>query len=105
MCDFPESDKPRIFVFVSDRPGVGWLLGMAIAEDGQLLAAHLSSSRDWLRYHLGLTSGLCHRSYRDHYSRGYKLVEVADDEVPGHQGLAEAIRRRQEAAEGGEIHE
>lgn len=72
------------------------MLGIAIAEDGQLLAVHLSPDRDGFRHDLGLASGEKHRLYRAHYSGGYELVEVADDEILAHPGLAGAIARHQE---------
>lgn len=97
VCDRPENEKRRIFVFaLSNQLGVSGLLGIAIAEDGQVLAAQEAADREWFRFHLGLTSCLSHNAYRSHCSGGYELIEVAEDEIREHQGLAAAFRRNRE---------
>jgi hypothetical protein len=85
--------KPKIFVFADDAgQGIEWC-GMAVCEDGILLAGCVSTSRDDFRHEMGLSSGLKHEAYRRHYPLGYELVEVPDDEVATHPGLAAALNR------------
>jgi hypothetical protein len=88
--------KPKIFVYVQGRDGDGDLVGVALAEDGTVLAAHLSSSRSWFTRDMGLTSERKHDAYRAHYPMGYELVEVADDEAKDHPGLAAALESNRE---------
>ena len=89
--------KPKIYVFVNSRMGTD-LCGMALAEDGTFLGGHVSSSREFFRHDMGLTSERKHDAYSHHYPTGYELVEVPDDEVTIHLGLAAAHRRNAEAA-------
>lgn len=83
--------KPQIFVFVIGTTAAGWLRGRALSEDGNLLAVSVSHDRRDFRADMGLDSERQHQLYRAHYNDGYQLVEVADDEVPTHPGLAEAL--------------
>lgn len=93
---------PKIFVFVNGGDGTDWQVGMAIAEDGHMLASHVSSSRGWFRHDMGLTGEWKHEHYRKHYPDGYELVEVPEGEVMTHPGLSaayvlnQALRREPE---------
>ena len=65
---------PKIFVY---RPTEAFrdCAGVAFAEDGEKLAAHISSGLSWFRHDMGLTSDWQHERYRAKYPDGYELVE------------------------------
>ena len=52
----------------------GYVHGVAVAEDGTLLAGHLSSSIGWFASDMGLTSRRKHDLYEAHYPDGYELI-------------------------------
>lgn len=56
----------------------GDVLGCAMAEDGHVLAEHLSSSVDFAKHDLGLTSDWQHEHYKKHAPDGYDLEWVDD---------------------------
>jgi hypothetical protein len=51
---------------------------MAIAEDGNVLAKHLSSNTHWAKHDIGITSDWKHNYYKAHYPDGYELVWLDD---------------------------
>ena len=75
------------------EPAPGWkpcdVLVRAIAEDGEVLASHLSSSEEWakidIRHHTKL------EKYTKKYPEGYTLEWV--DNYPHHEGLNKAFVR------------
>lgn len=82
----------KIYVFVESNLGHD-LIGCALAEDGIVLAQHLSSSRDFVRLDMGLTSTRKHRTYDTYYPGGYELVDLVgftDDQLLAHAGFQEA---------------
>jgi hypothetical protein len=90
--------KPKIFVFVDDGQGTDWQVGVALAEDGALLARHVSSSRIFFCHDMGLTSERQHDVYSAYYPLGYELVEIPDDEVLTNSGLRAAFQRNKDLA-------
>lgn len=87
------SDKPKIFCWVNSGVGTDWQVGMAIAEDGTVLASHVSSHRGFYLHDMGLTSDWKHDRYSAHYPNGFALVDVPDSEVMTHPGLMAAIEQ------------
>lgn len=69
--------------------------GLAIAEDGTLLAGHLSSSVDFSKHDMGFTSNWKHEEYKVHYPEGFELEWV--DDPNNHEGLASANKLRKAA--------
>lgn len=93
--------KPKIYVFVNSGQGTDWQCALAMAEDGEVLAGHVCSSRGWVRSDMGLdgSSSIAAAklaAYARHYPDGYELIDVPDEEVATHPGLSEAYRRNQE---------
>ena len=84
---------PRIFVFCNTRcDGGEWHHGMAMAEDGHVLAEHVSSAHAWLLHDLGVHPMSAPRDeYPAHYPQGFVLEFVED--VVAHAGLQAAIAR------------
>ena len=81
------------------RPG-GDVLGCALAEDGTGLGSHLSSSVDFAKHDMGLTSNWKHEYYQEHAPDGFELVwidDVATD--PRWQAALALNRAKREQAE------
>lgn len=102
---------PKIYLFVNQYTGRSsqWgpedVIGIALAEDGHVLASHYSSSVSYLKHDLGLTSDWKHEQYRGHYPDGYEL-EWVDDASPGnHEGVDAAMEKNQQLAKEAEANE
>lgn len=54
-------------------------LGEARAQDGTLLAKHLSSTPAFLREDMGLTSIRKHKAYDDYFGKGNWELELVKD--------------------------
>lgn len=65
------------------------VIGNALAEDGTGLASHLSSSIDFSKHDMGLTSDWKHDTYAKHYPNGYELEWV--DDPATHEGWQKAL--------------
>lgn len=82
------SGRPRIYCWVNSGAGTDFQTGVAIAEDGTGLAAHISSNDAWARHDMG--AGSCHHRvcdcdrdrkhdlYAGHYPDGFEVVWVDD---------------------------
>lgn len=92
--------KPKIFLFClatgegsgivnGSTPG-GDVLGCALAEDGEGLAQHLSSSESFSRYDMGLTSTRKHDVYEAKYPDGYELEWIVESDLDGHAAFQAA---------------
>ncbi len=64
------------------------VMGYALAEDGVMLATHISSSVDFCKRDLGHTSNNKHDLYRRHFPKGYELVWL--DKPTANQEFANA---------------
>lgn len=88
--------KPKIFITVASRLQTGDLSGVALAEDGVLLASYVSSNETWLQHDMGITSTKQHSKYAAHYPDGYELVWVSTMELGSrsNRGFEAAYQRR-----------
>lgn len=86
----------KIYVFAQATYDSGDVVGCALAEDGHALAGHFSSSYDWFRHDMGLTSEWKHNLYAEHYPDGYELEEVQDPR--NHIGFMAAYEKNQQLA-------
>lgn len=68
----------------------GDVIGYALAEDGTALASHLSSTVDFSKHDLGLTSDWKHDTYAKHCPEGFELEWV--DNPKDHEGWLAAIK-------------
>ena len=85
--------KPRIFCFINSHAPENYYV-LAMAEDGNVLGSHLSSSPMWARHDIGLDSEWKHDEYGKHYPNGYELEWV--DNPRTHAGLQAAYALNQE---------
>ena len=101
------TDKLRIFLCAfplgsgsgqvqGSRPG-GDVIGFALAEDGTGLGEHLSSSVEFAKHDMGLTSDWKHEIYEAHAPHGYTLEWVDDPSTHTGYQAALAINRQREA--------
>lgn len=83
----------KIYLYCLPGSALGWadtdVVGFAVSEDGQGLGSHVSSSRDWSRYDMGLTSDRKRSIYSEAYPGGWELEWVDDPE--NHAGLKAAL--------------
>lgn len=86
-------------------PG-GDVVGYAFAEDGTVLASHLSSSQAFCRHDMGLTSRWKHEAYQQKYRGGYWLIDLTDrqthEELMAIPEFAEVYNKNQELAKEGD---
>lgn len=68
-------------------------IGYALAEDGTALASHMSSSPEFSKHDLGLTSGWKHDIYQKYCPDGYVLEWV--DNPNEHEGWLSALALNQ----------
>lgn len=74
----------------------GDVLACALSEDGTVLAEHLSSSVDFAKHDIGLTSDWKRDRYRAHAPDGFELEWVDDRKT--HAGWLAALGRNRELA-------
>jgi hypothetical protein len=94
-----EKSKPKIYVFCNSCQHK-WHGGIAMAEDGNVLAQHLSSNHTFVQMDLGVISGshwrTQHEKYDEHYPDGWEIVYLEGaEEITNHHGLQEAFRLNQ----------
>lgn len=76
--------KPAIYCFINAQRGPDDFTAVALAEDGVLLASHISSSVAWAICDMGASDTVTpighskHRVYGEHYPDGYRVVWVDD---------------------------
>jgi hypothetical protein len=85
--------KPKIYAFVNGRWGGGDVLALAVAEDGSVLAQHISSSSTWAQHDMGVTSDRNHDKYAEHYPGGFEVEWI--DNPKDHPGVTAAFELNQ----------
>lgn len=93
-------------IYLTCRPGglcPEDVTGLALAEDGTGLCAHISSDPKWAQHDMGLTSTWHHDAYKAHYPDGFELVWIADPEHDERWQAALALNRAKAATETKEV--
>ena len=93
-------DKPKIFVFA--EPSDFWTpraAAVALAEDGEILASHISANEGFVEQDLGVTSKQKHNRYGAKYPDGFEVEFVMGANVHAHGELQQAIAKNKESAE------
>lgn len=67
----------------------GDLYVCSLGNDGQGLAGHMSSSIDWAKHDIGLTSDWKHDIYKMKYPDGYELEWI--DDTKNHKEFQKAL--------------
>ena len=73
-------------------PG-GDVMGYALAEDGEGLASHYSSSVSFSKHDMGLTSDWKHENYKAHYPDGFELEWIDEADLGKHEGFQAALKK------------
>jgi hypothetical protein len=92
--DNTEKTKRKIYAFINSGKGTDWIIVVALAEDGQCLASHCSSSEGWAKHDIGIGSDWKHDVYNSAFPEGWELEWV--DNVKGHEGIDKAYKLNQE---------
>lgn len=93
--------KPKIYVWCNSCSHQ-WHSGIAMAEDGRVLAGHMSSNHSFQRHDMGVErSDWKHDKYNAHYPDGWELVYVEDD-IMQHEGIASAVELNKALGEAAE---
>jgi len=79
--------------------GEGSVKGFALAEDGEGLASHLSSSIDFSKHDMGLTSNWKHNVYEKLYPGGFELVWIDKPETDERWQAALALNKARDGVE------
>lgn len=80
-------EPSRIYLYVANR-GTGWVHGVALAQDGTVLAIETSTSERYLRGDLEKVRHFA--AYASHYPAGYELQWVQHPE--SHEGVQAALK-------------
>lgn len=72
--------KKKIFCFVAAVHNIG-LESVALCEDGEVLASHLSSNESFARRDMGVEGTQKHDIYAEHCPDGFEVVWCDDDRV------------------------
>lgn len=85
----PHNRRPRIFLATTPFADLdGDLLTIALAEDGKILAQHVSSSVAWARMDMGFYGGGPKiDTYEDHYPNGYEVIDLIAESLRGEDVL------------------
>ena len=92
----PVHELPVIYGF-NNGGSAGFLMAVAIADDGTVLGGHCCSDEGYMRADLGILEGTRpdHHtdSYQKHYPDGYRMDFVSYDDLPGHAGINAALAK------------
>lgn len=92
----------KIFVVPNGENAFGVHM-VAVTEDGDCIAGHLSSNTTWGRHDMGLDSNWKHELYDAHYGAGQWELLYADEEVRESEEFKLAVKRNHEKAEAEEV--
>lgn len=77
----------KIYLCCSGEPP--YVTAYAMAEDGEVIAGHVSTNADFAKFDMGLTSNRKHDTYKACYPDGYELEWI--DDVKEHPGYRAAL--------------
>lgn len=92
--DRPINSLPTIYGF-NNGGTPGFLQGVILAEDGEVLGGHLCSAEGYMPHDLGVVEGSRpdrHEAFRAKYPDGYRMDFVPGDDVMTHPGLDAAVK-------------
>jgi hypothetical protein len=100
MTEETEKTPIKIYMWAIEYAwGRGHLdyLAYSLAEDGQGLCSHLSSSIGWAKHDIGFTSNTHHDLYDECYPDGYQLIWLDDPKKD--EGWKKAMELNKKQAE------
>jgi hypothetical protein len=87
--------KNKIFAFIEQINAMGYIV-TSVADDGNVLASHCSSSESYAKHDIGINSKWKHDLYDKHFPNGWEIEWVADPET--HDGFKKACEANQKLA-------
>ncbi len=84
----------KIYVFKANRFGPTDISCLAVADDGDELANHVSSNESFARFDMGVTSKNKHEIYKKKFPEGFEVIWV--DDWKSHPFLSEQAKKNQE---------
>ena len=93
------NEMKKIFVIpYAEHHGFGVEM-LALTEDGDVVASHLSSNTSWGKHDMGIGSDWKHTNYDEAYGAGQWELVYGDDEVLESEEFKLAVQRNHEKAE------
>ena len=91
--------KAKIYGFFNSIQRYGDAVGIAISDDGIVIASHVSSSESWCKHDLGMNgkSNWKHDIYDKEFPDGWECEFVSLDNIDNHEGLQLALERNKNA--------
>lgn len=74
-----DNDLPKIYCLINGANSIGFF-PVAVAEDGEPLSSHCSSTEGFARHDIGFTSEWKHDKYLAKYPDGYQLVWIEKED-------------------------
>lgn len=91
------SDAKNTIYCFNNGGSAGWLMAVAIADDGHVVAQHCCSHECYMAHDLGIVGDWKHEQYNEHFGEGnWQLEWVANPK--DHEGLAKALELNQQLA-------
>lgn len=72
---------------------------LALTEDGDVVASHLSSNTSWGKHDMGIDSNWKHTNYDEAYGAGQWELVYGDDEVLESEEFKLAVQRNNDKAD------
>lgn len=92
----PIGELPVIYGF-NNGGSPGFLMALAMAEDGRVLGSHACSHECYMRHDLGILrdcrTDRHENDYQKHYPDGYRMEFVPTPEIATHTGFQAALER------------
>jgi len=89
----PLAELPVIYGF-NNGGSTGWLEGVLISEDGNVLGGHVCSAEGYMPHDLGILEGARpdrHETFKEHHPHGYRMDFIPHAEAKDHAGLVAAF--------------
>ena len=71
-------NKPKVFLYCIAEPPFGFA-GYALASSGEVLASHMSTTREWASKDLQTSHNL--ETYSMYYPKGYEITDLTNTEA------------------------
>ena len=65
----------KIYAFINEENET-WKNVIAISEDGEILAHHTSTNKNWAKHDIGITSDWKHKHYNAKYPDGWEIIWI-----------------------------
>lgn len=87
--------KPKIYAFINGGDGIGGVMVVALAEDGEYLAGHASSNEGWAMRDIDHKAK--HERYLAKYPDGYDFIWLSPDTDPEAKAIVDELAAKNQA--------